>query len=66
MNSHRFYSSGPITNYEMGENRTITSRRARWAPLWSHVGDPVHVRSLAEWIDYTTRDNNEEGNLTIG
>lgn len=53
MNRHRFYSSGPITQYEMGENKNIT-KRARWAPLWSHVGDPVHVSSLAEWIDVTT------------
>lgn len=59
MNTHRFYSSGPISQYEMGDNKHVTSRRARWAPLWSHVGDPIHVSSLAEWIDVTTRDRED-------
>lgn len=59
MNTHRYYASGPVTNYEMGNNRNCNVRRARWLPIWAGVSNPVHVNSLAEWVDLQSGEDED-------
>lgn len=52
MNTHRFYASGPVTNYEMEplrEGEASGQTPLRWRDAWSHVGDARHFLSQAEW-----------------